>query len=142
MFYIQIYALTRGVTSNIDYAFYLLSILNGASFFGRIIPNFLADKFGPMNMLVFCTFATGVLCLCWISVKNLAGITIFAILYGFAGAYVSLIPPVIIGLTPDLTVVGTWLGKSLFVAAFGILVGNPIAGGACEYSKETVFGCC
>ena len=137
MFYIQIYALTRGVTSNIDYAFYLLSILNGASFFGRIIPSFFADQFGPMNMLVFCTFATGVLCLCWISVKNLAGITVFAILYGFfAGAYVSLVPPVIVGLTPDLIVVGTWLGMSLFVAAFGILVGNPIAGALVNIQKK------
>lgn len=52
MFYIQTYALTKQITSNTDYAFYLLSILNAGSFFGRILPNFLADKTGLMNMLV------------------------------------------------------------------------------------------
>ena len=30
-------------------AFYLLIILNIASIFGRVIPNFLADKTGPLN---------------------------------------------------------------------------------------------
>ena len=129
MFYIQIYALTRGVTSNENYAFYLLAILNAGSFFGRIIPNFLAGKVGAMVMITLCTFASGILCLCWISVRNVAGITVFALLYGFfAGAYVSLISPVLVELTPDMNVVGTYLGMSMFIAAFGLLIGNPVAG--------------
>lgn len=129
MFYIQSYALARHITSDTDYAFYLLSILNAGSFFGRILPNFLADKTGPMHMLVPCTVAAGILCLSWIRITNVAGITVFAALHGFfAGAYVSLLPPVIVGLTPDMSVVGTWMGMSLFVASFGLLVGNPIAG--------------
>lgn len=136
MFYIQTYALTRHITSD-DYAFYLLSILNAGSFFGRILPNFVADKTGPMNMLGPCTIAAGILCLCWISITNLAGITVFAVLYGFfAGAYVSLLPPVIVELTPDLSVVGTWMGMSLFIGSFGLLVGNPIAGALVNVPKE------
>lgn len=129
VFYIQVYALTKGVTANEEFAFYLLAILNAGSFFGRVIPNFLAGTIGPMNMIVLCTFAAGILCFCWISIDNLPGITIFAILYGFfAGAYVSLIPPVLVELTPDMSVVGTWLGMMLFVSAFGLLIGSPIAG--------------
>lgn len=137
MFYIQIYSLTRQITSNQDYAFYLLSILNAGSFFGRVIPNFLAGKIGLMNMVVFCTFASGILSLVWISIENVVGITIFAVLYGFfAGAYVSLIPPVLVELTPDMNVIGTWLGMSLFVAAFGLLIGNPIAGSLVDIQKK------
>jgi len=136
MFYIQLYAISRRITSNEDYAFYLLSILNAGSFFGRVIPNFLAGKIGLMNMIVFCTFASGILCCVWIIIDNVAGITVFAILYGFfAGAYVSLIPPVLVELTPDMTVVGTWMGMSLFVAAFGLLIGNPIAGSLVNIQK-------
>lgn len=82
-----------------------------------------------MNMMAFCTFSAGVLCLCWIAIDNVTGITVFAILYGFfVGAYVSLISPVLVELTPNMTVVGTWLGMSLFVAAFVLLIGNPVAG--------------
>ena len=129
VFYIQTYALTRGAISDGNYAFYLLSILNAGSFVGRILPNFLADIIDPMNMIVFCTSSAGVLCLCWIAIDNVAGITVFAILYGFfAGAYVSLIPPVLVELIPDMTVVGTWMGMSFFVSAFGLLIGNPVAG--------------
>lgn len=129
MFYIQTYALTRRITCDTNYAFYLLSILNAGSFFGRILPNFLADKIGALNMLVPCTIAAGVLCLAWIAISNVTGITVFAVLYGiFAGAYVSLVPAVIVDLTPDMSVIGTWMGMSLFIAAFGLLIGNPIAG--------------
>ncbi|KAL8661543.1 MAG: hypothetical protein Q9202_005488 [Teloschistes flavicans] len=128
MFYIQVYALTRGGVDT-NYAFYLLSILNASSFFGRVFPAFLVGKTGPMNLLVSCSFAAGILCLCWIAINSMAGLTIFAVLYGFfAGAYVSLAPPVLVSLTPEMPVVGTWIGMSLFVAAFGLLTGNPIAG--------------
>ena len=137
MFYIEIYAVTTGVVNDVDYAFYLLSILNAGSFLGRVIPNFLADRVGPMNMLVLCTTAAGVLCLCWIGVKNIGGITVFAVLYGFfAGAYVSLLPPVLVELTPDLSLVGTWMGMSIFIAAFGLLIGNPIAGALVNVEKK------
>ena len=137
MFYIQTYALTKQITSNTDYAFYLLSVLNAGSFFGRILPNFLADKTGPMNMLVPCTLAAGTLCLAWIAITDVAGITVFAALYGFfAGAYVSLLPPVIVELTPDMSVVGTWMGMSLFIGAFGLLVGNPVVGALVNIPKR------
>ncbi len=141
VFYIQTYAIAKGITSNVDYAFYLLPILNAGSFFGRILPNFVADKTGPMNMLVSCAFAAGILCLCWIAIEDTAGITVFAVLYGFfAGAYVSLLPPVIAGLTPDMSVVGTWMGMSLFVAAFGLLIGNPIVGALINVGEKKFAG--
>ncbi len=137
IFYIQIYALTMEITPNQDYAFYLISILNAGQFFGRILPNFFSNKVGLMNMMVLDTFAAGVLSLGWIGVNSVAGITVFAILYGFfAGAYISLIPPVLVELTPDLTVVGTWLGMSLFVASFGLLIGTPIAGSLVNIEKK------
>ena len=128
MFYIQSYALARTSIKG-DYAFYLLAIINASSAFGRVIPNFLADKIGPLNMLTPCTLAAGILCLGWIDITDVAGITVFSVFYGFfSGAFVSLLPPTIAALTPDMTVVGTWMGMSLFIGAFGLLIGNPIAG--------------
>jgi MFS transporter, MCT family, solute carrier family 16 (monocarboxylic acid transporters), member 10 len=47
LFYLQQFAITVGITPNA--AFYLLSIVNGSSAFGRILPGFIADKFGPYS---------------------------------------------------------------------------------------------
>ena len=136
MFYIQSYALARTSVQG-NYAFYLLAIINGSSAFGRIIPNFLADKIGPLNMLTPCTLAAGILCLGWIDITDVAGITAFSVFYGFfSGAFVSLLPPTIATLTPDMTVVGTWLGMSLFIGAFGLLIGNPIAGALLDVANK------
>ena len=137
IFYIQVYASAREVTQNEDYTFYLIPILNAGQFFGRILPNFFTNKIGLMNAMIVDTFALAILGFGWIGVESVAGITIFAVLYGFfAGAFISLIPPVIVELTPDMTVVGTWLGMSLFVAAFGLLIGTPVAGSLIDIEKK------
>lgn len=50
-FYVQTYAIEYDIT-NTNLAFYLLAIINSASVFGRIIPNFVADRTGPFNMII------------------------------------------------------------------------------------------
>lgn len=47
-FYLQSYALDHGMRGQ-DLANYLLGILDASSIPGRIIPSFLADKFGPLD---------------------------------------------------------------------------------------------
>lgn len=44
-FYCQVFARLHGVPENI--AFYSLAIINAASVFGRVLPNFIADKVSP-----------------------------------------------------------------------------------------------
>ena len=141
MFYIQIYALSTESTSSDSYDFYLLAILNAGSFFGRVIPNFLASKIGSLTMLVLCAVAAGILSLCWIAIDDVVGLTFFAVIYGFfAGAYVSLTPPVLVGMTPDLSMAGTYLGMSMFLAACGLLLGNPIAGSLVNIEEKRFIG--
>ena len=57
-----------------------------------------------------------------------------------AGAYVSLMIPVIVELTPDMNVVGTWMGMSLFVASFGLPIGNPVEGSLVGIQKKHFVG--
>jgi MFS family permease len=110
-------------------SFYMLATLNGASVFGRIIPGILADRFGGLElMIVTCTIA-GILAFVAIVIDNLGGVVVFAILYGFvSGALVSLPNAVVATLTPNMAMIGTWMGMSFCFAATGILIGNPIAG--------------
>ena len=127
-FYIIPYAVAKTGTS-VSFAFYLVSILNASSFFGRIIPNYIADIVGPFNVLIPCMIMAGVLAFCWIAVHNVAGIVAFAIFYGFfSGTFVSLPASIIGSLSPDLKSVGARMGMLFSVAGFGVLIGSPIGG--------------
>ncbi|KAK3368344.1 MFS transporter, MCP family, solute carrier family 16, member 10 [Podospora didyma] len=142
-FYIPSYSKTElGVGQSLG--FYMLSVLNAGSFFGRLIPNLVANYTGSMNALLSCICISGVLIFCWIPVKTLAGLIPFAILYGFfSGAVVSLPPTAMVTLSPDISKVGQRMGMSFSFAGFGLLVGNPIAGailrGQSKYLGLQVF---
>lgn len=127
-FFIPSYASVHLGTTD-SFGFYLVSILNAASLFGRIIPGLIADKLGSLNLLVFATIASGIVAFGWFGVVNLAGVVVFCIFYGFlSGAVVSLPPTVVAGISPELSLIGTWMGMSFSLAGLGLLVGNPIAG--------------
>ncbi|VDB97969.1 unnamed protein product [Peniophora sp. CBMAI 1063] len=110
-------------------AFYTVAILNGVSILGRTVPNFVADKIGPLNTITPIAMFTAVLAFCWIPVNSIAGLVVMCSFYGFSsGALLSLTPPAIAGLTKDIGRVGTRLGMSLGIAGIGLLIGNPVAG--------------
>ena len=104
-------------------------MLNAASVLGRIVPNALADIFGPLNVLTPACTISGLLALCWIAIHTKSGIIAFAVLYGFfSGGFVSLPPPALVTLTPDLRTLGTRMGQSFATASIALLIGAPIAG--------------
>ncbi|VDC05947.1 unnamed protein product [Peniophora sp. CBMAI 1063] len=110
-------------------AFYTLGILNGASTVGRVVPNFFADKTGPLNMLIPCAFITSILAFCWIPVNSVGSLITFAVLYGvFSGALLALAPPSLASLTSDVSRVGTRMGMAFALGGVGLLIGNPVAG--------------
>ena len=110
-------------------AFYIVAILNGASTVGRVVPNFIADKTGPLNILTPCAFLTGILAFCWIPVHAVGSMGVWSALYGLAsGALLSLAPASIASLTADVGRVGTRLGMAFGIAGVGLLIGTPVAG--------------
>lgn len=128
IYYIQPYAIETGLTDT-RFGFYLLPILNAVSVPGRIIPNFLGDYVGPMNVLIPASFMSGVMALVWIGVHTFDGIITFACFFGFfSGAFVSIAPVAVVVLTPDLRKIGTRMGQSFFVCSFGLLIGTPVSG--------------
>jgi MFS family permease len=128
VFYIQSYAIEKNITSE-DFAFYLLPILNAASVPGRILPNFIADYIGPLNVLTPCATITGILALSWIGISSKASVIAFACLYGFfSGGFVSMPPVAITTLTADHRRLGTRMGQCFFFSAFGLLCGTPVSG--------------
>jgi MFS family permease len=128
-FYMLSFTLQKipGVTA--DFSIYTIAILNGASTVGRIVPNYVADKTGPLNMIVPCALISAILAYCWVAVKNKGGMIVFCILYGFfTGSFVSRPPTTIVTLSPRLEIVGTRMGMVFSVCGLGLLIGSPVAG--------------
>ncbi|CAK7220406.1 hypothetical protein SBRCBS47491_004178 [Sporothrix bragantina] len=143
-FYIQLFGERRGIGDAAFSPFYLVTMLNVGSVFGRLLPNALALRYGSFNLLLLCSVVSAVLLFGWMGIVSesaaatalngdgsqyLAGTVIFALLYGlFSGGIVSLIASVIMGLTKDLSRVGTRMGMAFFVTGIACLIGPPIAG--------------
>ncbi|KAJ1301772.1 hypothetical protein OPQ81_009001 [Rhizoctonia solani] len=127
IFYIQLFAVVHGIDESL--AFYSLAILNAASIFGRTIPNFIADKLGPFNLLIPCSAISGALIFAMFGIKSSAALIIFSILYGFfSGAYVSLISPMFVSLANGFHEIGIRMGLAFAIVGFAALTGTPIAG--------------
>jgi len=81
-FYISSYATEKGVTP--ETSFYLISVLNGASLVGRVLPGHLADRWGHYNLIIAAMFASTVVAFAWTAATSLAGVVVVAVAYGFA----------------------------------------------------------
>ncbi|KAJ3782744.1 MFS general substrate transporter [Lentinula aff. detonsa] len=126
-FYIQTFAVTHNLPGFLQT--YALSILNAAGFFGRTLPMFISDIYGPLNVIIPITLISGCLVFAFLGATNVGGMLAFAILYGFfSGGFVSLSAPTAASFSQDIGEVGTRLGLMTFVSSFGLLTGNPISG--------------
>ncbi|KAK5718550.1 hypothetical protein LTR15_008281 [Elasticomyces elasticus] len=142
-FYVQSYVIESGIAGP-GLAFYMLSIINASSTFGRIIPGYTADRIGPLNMIVPCTFFAGVLCICLAAAHSIGPVIAILVLYGFcSGTLVSLPPTIFVHLTENRAVIGTRMGMGFAITSVGMLVGTPISGAILNASSFTyvwVFG--
>ncbi|PPQ91164.1 hypothetical protein CVT25_003141 [Psilocybe cyanescens] len=127
VFYLQLNAIKHGVPR--QFAFYILSILNAASFFGRTIPAFIAPTFGVFNLGAFFTTATGLVILCMAFMKDLTGTVLFAVFYGLcSGASVALTPSMLASTAKDMNEVGTRMGIYFGIGGILGLFATPISG--------------
>ncbi|KKA28492.1 hypothetical protein TD95_003222 [Thielaviopsis punctulata] len=108
---------------------YLLSILNGASIVGRIVPNFFSNRIGPMNMQIGATLVLAIAAFCLTAVNSLSSLLVVVIIYGFAsGTFFAIQPTIYTRLVADKKYLGTRFGMAFSVMSFALLFGPPIAG--------------
>lgn len=127
-FYISTFAIdVAGVGDNLG--FYMLSLANMGSLFGRLASGYCADKIGPLNMFIPITFCCFILGFSWVAIETETGTIAFAVLYGFfSGGIVSLPPAVVASMTSNPALIGTRMGMSVGFVSFAVLIGGPIAG--------------
>ena len=125
--YVPIYAEAH-LHSSRNQAIDLLVYANAASFVGRVVAAWFADRVGVMIPWTACAFASSIICLAWLAVVNMAGMLTFVVLYGFfSGALIGL-PSAVLPYVSPLNVLGTRMGMTWGLAGIALLVGSPIAG--------------
>ncbi|KAK3109496.1 hypothetical protein LTR53_017197 [Teratosphaeriaceae sp. CCFEE 6253] len=140
LFYTSVYAVHIGLSASM--AFYLVSILNGASLFGRILPGIVADRFGRFNMLALSMFAASLVVFCWTAATSAAGLVVWAVAFGFSsGALLSLqlaCATTLVDASQSTTVIGAVMGST----SLAMLFATPIAGELIKhgYIAPAAFG--
>jgi MFS family permease len=125
--FVILQAQADGMSANLSG--YLLSMLNAASIFGRILPGIFADHIGRFNVMIITTAFSSIIVLAlWLPAHGNIPIIIFACLYGFSsGAFVSLGPSLIAQISP-IRSLGIRNGTLFAIISFAGLTGNPIGG--------------
>ncbi|KAF2171557.1 hypothetical protein M409DRAFT_63791 [Zasmidium cellare ATCC 36951] len=125
-FYTSSYAITRGMSQGLS--FYTLATINAGSAFGKVLPGFVADRWGKFNILSCSAAAASIVAFCWTSATSTAGIFVWAGIYGFAsGGILSLEIAAATSLAPK-DKVSTALGVCFGSTALAQLFGPPISG--------------
>ncbi|KAI0118928.1 major facilitator superfamily domain-containing protein [Nemania sp. FL0031] len=123
-------------------AYLLNALLNAGAVPGRALPGYIADRFGPFNVMCVTALAcvATILGLWYTAGTNAARVVAFAPLFGFwSGAAISL-TPVCIGQVCRTEDYGKRSGTAFFLASFGALVGIPIAGAILELNQGSYHG--
>lgn len=62
----------------------MLLLLNGIGIIGRLVPNYLADRYGAINVFVPTAIIAGICQLTWIAVASPGGLYAWTVFYGIA----------------------------------------------------------
>ncbi|KAE8268368.1 hypothetical protein A4X09_0g3980 [Tilletia walkeri] len=138
-FFITPYGVYRGASPSM--AFYFASILNGSTFFGRLVLGTLADRVtGHFNTLAATTAITGLLAFVMTAASSNAAIIVWAAFYGFfSGAIQSLFTPALARLAGSPQKIGGFLAIGSSLMWPFLLVSEPIAGKLLQNTGNTNF---
>ncbi|KAI0761308.1 MFS general substrate transporter [Trametes elegans] len=132
--YLSISGVLAGVDP--DLSFYLLSIANATSLFGRIGGGLLADSCGPLNVLIPGTLIAGVMTYAWPFATTKGPLIVVAIIYGISsGVFVALMAQPIVRMG-KVTDAGMRTGMAFTVMSFGALAGPPISGAILDHTSS------
>ncbi|GAB7329345.1 hypothetical protein MBLNU13_g01140t1 [Cladosporium sp. NU13] len=119
IFYLPSFAAEAGFSTTL--AFYTASIVNGASFLGRILPGFVADRHGKFNCCIIATISTA---------------------YGFASGGVLSLQQACAAQLATLPTIGLAIGTVTGSTSLSAMANVPISGALAEkygYLPLSVF---
>ncbi|KAL4966157.1 MCT family MFS transporter [Aspergillus stella-maris] len=125
-FFITSYAVANGFSH--DMAFYTVSIVNGASMFGRVLPGMVADKYGRFNLCVTFTLLSGIVALCWTKATSVAGLVVFSAAYGFTSGAILSLQQVCAAQVATPQTIGLAVGTIFGAGSLPAMASTPISG--------------
>ncbi|KAJ5208060.1 hypothetical protein N7449_002439 [Penicillium cf. viridicatum] len=129
-FYTTSYAVEKGFSTSL--AFYTVSIVNAASFPGRVLPGIVADKYGKFNCCIIATISAGIIALCWTKVTSVAGLVIWCAAYGFASGGILSLQQACAAQVATSTTLGLAIGAVSGSTALSAMANVPISGALVE----------
>lgn len=129
LFYIDLFCIRSNVSTSLQV--YSVAIVNACAIFFRIIPGFLADRFGRINILIPSLLLSGIFPLAlWIPAKNTAVTATFIVLWASAtGVPVAVFPAIVGQLFQNTGHIYSYLTFFYIVGGISSLTG-PIIGGS------------
>lgn len=106
-----------------------------------MIPGYIGDKMGPVNVYMLCTLLTGMTMLCWAAVRSVPSMYAWTVVYGFiVGGVQSVFPSGLTSLTEDPRKQGTRMGMVCTIVSFATLTGSPISGAIINFQGGKYLG--
>ncbi|KAF7336531.1 MFS general substrate transporter [Mycena sanguinolenta] len=125
--YLQLFSVQHNIDSTL--AFHSIAILNASGAFVRFFGNYFADKYGPLNVQVGTSIASGALIFAMLGVNNAASLVVIAILYGtFSNWYLGLGFACFASFAKGPEEIGARAGVALAFCSLGALISGPIQG--------------
>lgn len=129
MLYYTNLMVAQRTTISVNLASQTLTMVNGASTVGRILPSILADYIGPVQILAMTAFLSGLLTFTSLAVNSAAGLIVWTIAFGsFSGAFMGLPVAGIVSISDSTQSIGKRIGMTLGTIGCGVLVAEPVAG--------------
>lgn len=156
--YLQSFALSLHAPEHLTK--YIVSLLNGLGFFGRLSCYFIARAVGPINSTVLVTLFAGITLFSWAAVTNEGGLIAFTIFYGFLSGICGAFPPFVVPqLNPDIGRLGVRFGMVFILLGTSVLISIPVGGlvlghdydrfthlayfcGGCMIASSVILMCC
>lgn len=127
LFFLPSYARNMNASPNITK--YILTIVNGGSIIGRILPGYIGDKIGRVNSLIPCLAFSGISTLAfWLPSRGDALLVLFAVTYGISSGAVVSLGPSSLGQLFGIKNLKSRLSLMFLTAAPGCLVGPSVSG--------------
>ncbi|KAI1786163.1 MFS general substrate transporter [Ganoderma leucocontextum] len=130
LFTVLTYLTVSAVGDNLDanLSFDLLTIANATSTLGRIASGLLADRYGPLNILIPATLMSAIVTYAWPFATNVAAFVVIAVLIGIStGAILAILVQPFAHMGP-VADVGLRIGMAFTLVTAGVIAGPPISG--------------
>nr|GAT44740.1 predicted protein [Mycena chlorophos] len=125
--YIQLMSVQRGVDTNL--AFYSVTMLNAFGTVFRLLGTHAADRFGPMAVMIGCSFGAGAMIFAMLGLTNSGSLVVISLIYGsFYSTWLALGFPCMASLAKGPEEIGARGGIALAFGSIGTLISAPIQG--------------